>query len=63
MIPGTQEAGSSQTNLDRVADTRNDKAEALRHHEQSLAAFKTMKEQPEGMVPVLTQRVWELGKK
>jgi hypothetical protein len=50
-------------NLARMADTRDDKAEALRRYERSLAALKAMKEPPEGAVPAVEGRVRELGKK
>lgn len=55
--------GALYFNLARMADYRNDKAEALRRYERSLAAFKTMKEPPEGAVPEVEGRIRELSKK
>lgn len=89
MIPGTQETGTPQTNLDRkieqslltleltepkqngalyfnlarMADTRDDKTEALRRYQRSLAELKAMKEPPEGAVPVVEGRIQELSQK
>jgi len=41
-------------NLARMADSRDDKAEALLRYERSLAVLKTMKEPPEGAVAAVT---------
>ena len=40
--------GALYSNLAGMADHRNDQVEVLRRYERSLAAFKTMKEPPEG---------------
>ena len=56
-----KQTGALYFNLARMADIRNDKAEALRRYRRSLAALKAMKEPPEGAVPVVEGRIRELG--
>lgn len=58
-----QQNGALYFNLARMADLRSDKIEALRRYERSLAAFKTMKEPPEGAIPAVTRRIQELAQK
>lgn len=88
MIPGTQETGTPQADLDRrieqhlltlkltepkqndvlcfslarMADYPDDRPEALRRYERSLAAFKSMKEPTEGAAPVVEKRIRALSK-
>lgn len=48
--------GALYFKLAHMADNRIGPAEVLRRYERSLAAFETMKETPEGAVPVVEQR-------
>lgn len=62
-LKDSQQIGALYFNLGRMADQRDDKAEAVRRYKKSLAALKTLKEPPEGAIPALTKRIGELGGK
>lgn len=53
-LADARQNGALYFNLGRMADYRNDKAEALLRYERSLAVLKTMKEPPEGAVAAVT---------
>lgn len=56
-----QQIGALYFNLGRMADMRDDEAEAARRYQLSLAALKTLKEPPQGAIAAITQRLNELG--
>ncbi|MHB8455878.1 MAG: tetratricopeptide repeat protein [Acidiferrobacterales bacterium] len=60
-LPDAQQIAAVYFGLGRMADMRNDKAEAVRRYQRSLAALKSLRKPPQGAIPAITQRIAELN--
>lgn len=56
-LTDAQQNGALYFNLARMADMRNDEAEAVKRYQRSLAELKTLKNPPDGAIEAITQRL------